>query len=261
MRVHLQNKFSTLPFVLEAQNNFQRFSSSQRISLFKKIFEEEFDIEVLSMAEVIQNHFMLHTRQKDAIVKSWKKHRCALIFSMLGLGDLMKHIEPILLIGDYYGEKQAMYFTFLIHHISLLLIPSFFGIILWGYHIYLTVQYEAPPEAASASFADSYFAILDTRMNYPYLFILAIWSTIYIESWKRKQNTVKFIWAVEERKDEIMTGEKREQKGATFFVEKVSGKKTMSVLRETPFKNCVKTVSLILLAMTVAWCIWYLCMK
>ena len=98
-------------------------------------------------------------------------------------------------------------------------------------------------------------------MNYPYLFILAIWSTIYIESWKRKQNTVKFIWAVEERKDEIMTGEKREQKGATFFVEKVSGKKTMSVLRETPFKNCVKTVSLILLAMTVAWCIWYLCMK
>ena len=37
---------------------------------------------------------------------------------MLGMGDLRLHIEPILLIADYYGEKQAMFFTFLIHHLS-----------------------------------------------------------------------------------------------------------------------------------------------
>ena len=56
---------------------------------------------------------------------------------MLGMGDLRLQIEPILLIADYYGEKQAMFFTFLIHHLSMLCIPGFFGLILWGYHFYL----------------------------------------------------------------------------------------------------------------------------
>ena len=88
-------------------------------------------------AKVVLSHFMLHNNAKNAIVKSWKNHRFSLIRSMLGMGDLMKHIEPIMLIADYYGEKQAMYFTFLIHHISLLFIPSFFGMFLFGYHLYL----------------------------------------------------------------------------------------------------------------------------
>ena len=61
MRVKLQNKFSTLPFLVEAQNNFQPFTSSQKATLFKKIFEEEFDVTVLKQADVIKDHFMMHT--------------------------------------------------------------------------------------------------------------------------------------------------------------------------------------------------------
>lgn len=41
----------------------------------------------------------------------------------------------------------------------------------------------------------------------------------------------------------------------------MSGKKTLSVLEETPVKNWLKTIGLLLLAMAIAWCIWYLCMK
>ena len=48
---------------------------------------------------------MLHTSEKVNILESWKKHRLPLLFSMLGMSDLMVHIEPILLIADYYGEK------------------------------------------------------------------------------------------------------------------------------------------------------------
>ena len=73
--------------------------------MYTKIFEEEFDISTLESAEVISSHFMLHTHQKEAIVKSWNKHRYALIRSMLGMGELMAHIEPIMLIAGYYGEK------------------------------------------------------------------------------------------------------------------------------------------------------------
>lgn len=123
---------------------------------------------------------------------------------MLGFKDFMVHIEPILLIADYYGEQQAMYFTFLIHHMAMLCIPGFFGLILWGYHLYLAGIYEPDPEAEyKGGYLDHYFEILDTKWNYPFLCMSAVWSTIYIESWKRKQNTVKFYWAIDERKKEI----------------------------------------------------------
>ena len=143
---------------------------------------------------MIITHFMLHTEQKNAIVPSWTKHRWGLFRSMIGMGTLMKHMEPVLLIADYYGEKQAMYFTFLIHHISMLIIPAFFGIILWSYHIYLATQHvpkevvgeDDEEEPQATGFITSYFAILDTPLNYVFLVILAIWITIYIESWKRK---------------------------------------------------------------------------
>ena len=48
---------------------------------------------------------MLHNSEKENILKSWNTHQFALLRSMLGMGDLRVHIEPILLIADYYGEK------------------------------------------------------------------------------------------------------------------------------------------------------------
>ena len=234
--------------------------ASQKVSLFNKIFEEEFDIDVLTEAGVIQSHFMLHTSQAPQIQESWRKHKAKLVAAMLGMGDLMEHIEPILLIADYYGEKQAMYFGFLIHHIAMLFVPAFFGLILWGYHFYLASQY-VPGEDEATGFISNYFSILDTKWNYPYLFMLAGWSTVYIESWKRKQNVLKYVWAVEERDKEITQSQTQPQRGATYFVEKVSGKQTMAVLHETPTTNFLRTVGLILLAMAIAWCIWFLCMK
>ena len=67
MNVSIQNRYQTLPFITEGQNNFQRFNASQKFALFKKIFDMEFDIQVLQQAEVIQKHFMLHTFEKKAI--------------------------------------------------------------------------------------------------------------------------------------------------------------------------------------------------
>jgi hypothetical protein len=197
---------------------------------------------------------------KGEIQKSWETRKWGLIRSMLGMGNLMQNIEPILLIADYYGEKHAMYFTFLIHHIAMLFIPTVFGLFLWAYHIYLASQHELTEDSGKSGI-DKYFSILDTEKNYVFLYVLATWSTIYIESWKRKQNTVKYIWASEERIKDIKSSEKRDQKGATYFIEKVSGKKTLAVLKETPIKNLLKTLSLILLSMAIALGIWYLSMR
>ena len=97
---------------------------------------EEFDISVLQKTNVISKHFMLHNVSKRAIAQSWKMHRWALVRNMLWGDSWIKHMEPISLIADYYGEKQALFFAFLIHHIGQLVVPSAFGMILNGYHIY-----------------------------------------------------------------------------------------------------------------------------
>ena len=89
----------------------------------------------------------------------------------------------------------------MIHHISLLTIPAFFGLILWGYQIRLGLDNADGP--GFNAFLQSYFTSLDTSWNYPYLILCAIWSTLYIESWKRKQNTIKYIWASEQREKDI----------------------------------------------------------
>ena len=162
------------------------------MTLYNAIFNEEFDKQVLEEAAVIKSSFMLHTKAKNAILPSWEKHRWPLIRNIL-YGDFTKHMEPIQLIADYYGEKQALYFAFLIHHISYMMIPAFFGLILWGYQI--SVGMEKAEAPGFNKFLISYFGNLDVAWNYPYLVMLAIWSTLYIESWKRKQNTIKYIWA------------------------------------------------------------------
>lgn len=83
-----------------------RFNASQKYTLIKSIFGEEFDVKVLVDADVLgaADHFMMHTKAKTAILESWRKHRVALIRNML-YGDFTKHMEPIILIADYFGEK------------------------------------------------------------------------------------------------------------------------------------------------------------
>ena len=171
-------------------------------------------------------------------------------------GNFVTHMEPINLIADYYGEKQALYFAFMIHHIAYLTIPAFIGLILQGYQIYRGIVNQD-----EKGFLMSFFANLDTYWNYPYLIVLAIWSTLYIESWKRKQNTIIYIWASNQRVKDIKKSQKRQQKGSTFFVERISGKKTKSVLKETPLLNASRTMVMIIFAMIAAFIIWWLCMR
>ena len=69
-------------------------------------------------SKVIKQHVILHTVNKDEIIASFRKHQWKLFFSMI-IGDKWtKHMEPISLIADYYGEKMALFMTFLIHHVG-----------------------------------------------------------------------------------------------------------------------------------------------
>ena len=231
-----------------------RFSASQRYTLYQKIFSEEFDIDVLFKSKVFSKHFMLHTISKTAIGASWRAHRWALVRRMLWGDSWVEHMEPISLIAEYYGEKQALFFAFLIHHIGQLVVPSAFGMVLNAYHVYLA--YQKTKEDGSDWFLPNYYASVDSYWNYLYVVVLGLWSTIYIESWKRKQNTLKHMWASEQRLADIGAADAKPQKGSTWYIDRISGKAVKRVLEPTPVRNAVRTLVLLLLASALAFFIW-----
>ena len=79
---------------------------------------------------------------------------------------------------DYYGEKIGLYFGWLGHYTTWLIYISFIGFIAW-------VVVAANDNNPNTSFMP-YFSVF-----------VAIWSTLYLESWKRKENYYAMIWGTE----------------------------------------------------------------
>jgi hypothetical protein len=84
--------------------------------------------------------------------------------------------QPIDEVKDYYGERIGIYFLYLQHYVTLLMWPAFFGSITY----IIRVVYISPE-----NFLMPYFAVFMT-----------IWSTFFIEFWKRRQSTYAMKWGV-----------------------------------------------------------------
>lgn len=111
----------------------------------------------------------------------------------------MKYFEPINLIADYYGEKYALYLAFFFHHIAWLMPLTVLGSILFVYQLVNAFM----NHVSGALWMESYLDNVDTTWNYAFLFVTAIWSTLYCESWKRKQATIQYLWGLLEKEEQI----------------------------------------------------------
>eukprot|EP00736_Rhodelphis_marinus_P013788 Rmarinus@m.20923 len=94
--------------------------------------------------------------------------------------EYWKHIQnawtqPLDDIRDYFGEKIALYFSFLGFYTRLLVFPTILGIILFVPQIYL--------------------GRYDVKNSIPiYSAFMAIWATLFLEAWKREQVTNAYNW-------------------------------------------------------------------
>ena len=145
---------------------------------------------------------MPHTNKKHEIIESLDKHAYRLVWNMLSMSEsFLKHFEPINLIADYYGEKYAFYLAFMLHHVGWMLVPAFFGTILFIFHC---VEGGANAKEGQNGLT-AYIANVDIPLNYFYILLIALWSTFYIESWKRKQATIQYIWGLNEKEEQILS--------------------------------------------------------
>ena len=99
-------------------------------------------------------------------------------------GNFQLHFTAINYMKKYYGEKIAFEFAFLIHYQAWLIIPTILGIILFIYQLQLVARYNLQ-------------VAIDSSMNAAFGFFLTIGASLFIESWRKTQAIIKYMWALD----------------------------------------------------------------
>ena len=146
---------------------------------------------------------------------------------MLSFSDsFLDHLEPMNLIADYFGEKYALYLTFMFHHLSWLIPPAILGLCLFVLHLVNGIKNIKDGE----TLLESYNRHVDSHWNYLYIIFITLWSTFYLESWKRKHATLTYVWGLAERQDQIEESVKLKQTNTEFIFNEQKGKREKVVL-------------------------------
>lgn len=148
---------------------------------------------------VILEHYPLHrTSASEGIRLSVEKYSGKLMKNLrLGNINWLKYLEPIHLIKKYYGERFGFSFLYFMNYQAMLFWPALLGGILFAYQM---VRY-----AISGDMLES----IDTEYNGLYGLFLAIWSSIFVEGWRRKQNRMIFEWDMKSLEDVLQNDERK----------------------------------------------------
>lgn len=100
-----------------------------------KIFSTEIDLNFYEESGIIKEHFPLHDQYRHEIDVSWKKYRRKLILGFV-TGNFIKYMQPLNFIANYYGEKMAFFYAWLMFYTGWLIIPAIPGIALFIYQMF-----------------------------------------------------------------------------------------------------------------------------
>ncbi|KAG0256251.1 Anoctamin-5 [Mortierella polycephala] len=97
--------------------------------------------------------------------------------------------QPLDMVNAYYGERIGIYFGWLGHYTKWLTLPAVVGTMVFVYGVI---------NAASLNKLDAtpnvLFAIFDNVLTMPFALFMSIWSSVYIEFWKRANQYYAFRW-------------------------------------------------------------------
>ncbi|OAQ33500.1 DUF590-domain-containing protein [Linnemannia elongata AG-77] len=97
--------------------------------------------------------------------------------------------QPLDLVNAYYGERIGVYFAWLGHYTKWLTLPAVVGMAVFVFGIINAARLnklDATPNAL--------FAIFDNVLTMPFALFMSMWSTVYIEFWKRANQYYAFRW-------------------------------------------------------------------
>ena len=171
--------FVKAPFNKTMPHSFNQFDADERLEAIEEYLGKELDFDYFTSSGIIEQHFLLHKRNTvTEIMSSFNHYKWRLIKGMI-TGSFLKYFEPINMIKNYYGEKYAFEYAFLIHYTAWLLIPGVAGVL-------VVIRMVNMYFVRGNSFKDA----IDTDMNGLFGILLSIWATCFLESWRRKQKII-----------------------------------------------------------------------
>lgn len=184
-----------------------------------------FDTGYLVKSKVIIEHFPVHSREEERmkINTSWDQYGTRLSWGFL-TGNYEENMQPLNFIKDYYGAKFGFYFAWLVHYTGMLLMPSIVGLVIFGiqiYHMFTT------DETQSGETRVSWLEAFNTPLNAFYAIFVVLWTTYFVESWKRKENKIGDMWLM---RDYVDPTTEREEFRAAYIIDKQT-KQTEKVSR------------------------------
>uniref|UniRef100_A0A8L8K5F2 Anoctamin n=1 Tax=Heligmosomoides polygyrus TaxID=6339 RepID=A0A8L8K5F2_HELPZ len=126
--------------------------------------------------------------------------------------------QPVDDIREYFGTEIAMYFSWLGHMTTALWFPALLGLLmyLFGFKYRMTPAKVAQQDTFQL-FSDISFVC--------FAFFNCVWSTAYLESWKRKQAELAFKWGTYDTNYDPYLQDPRPQfRGEFFAPNPVSGR-------------------------------------
>lgn len=165
-----------MPFNPKKEYLFCAFGAAERCEAIEEFLEKQIDFDYLNQNQVIDDHFHLHKATVvEDIQDSYDAYTWRLTTRMMWFGNsFTRYLQPLNMTVEYFGEKVAFEYAFLIHYNAWLIIASVGGIVLFVVQLLYSLNNEV-------SLLES-----DTTYNGLYSIFICIWATLFIESWKQK---------------------------------------------------------------------------
>jgi hypothetical protein len=159
--------------------------------------------------------FALHNHTEVELVqKKWGSLRYACPHTvhgktMEGPGPITYHMAsseakhnsvffiPLDEVRNYFGDHVGLYANWLLLYSYALVWPGWFGLIVFGGQYFFGMCDEATQRHPHLD-RECGSGVDNNVLAVPYSVYLALWSVLFLNSWKRRENELKFLWGSED---------------------------------------------------------------
>ncbi|KAJ3407276.1 Anoctamin-7 [Chytridiales sp. JEL 0842] len=193
--------FALVPHPIEVESDpFKRedlgqFKGAERGVSHYKSSPHPVGINDLILEKVYTDYYALHDGPYEDPEKENEKvdnNRSWLYFNWAVASLAPRKIfaeQPLREIRDYFGEKVAFYFAWLGFYTIWTLLPALVGLCVFIYGLTKSPTWYSP-------------TVFDNALTTPFAFFMAVWSTLFLEFWKRQEATLRTVWDTNELKTE-----------------------------------------------------------